>query len=285
MQSLLVYTDLDGTLINHDDYGVAEAMPVVNALAARKIPLLINTSKTFAEVLRWRERLHNSHPFITENGGAIFVPADSPLDLGLMAASPFASTGTGYYCCRLGPDYAQIRAVLDRLRGQYGFRFQGFLDLGVEGVRRATGLSRDDARMALERTCSEPLLWDDDDDRLQEFTRLLSQSQLRLVKGGRFYHVMGQTDKAQAMHVLNSCYQALWPDTRLQVIALGDNHNDRMMLEAADQAVVVMTPRQGHMQLKRKHRVIYTQKSGSAGWAQAMTTLLKIGSQSESNHE
>ena len=38
---LLVFTDLDGTLLDHDDYGFEPALPALHRLAAAQVPLVI----------------------------------------------------------------------------------------------------------------------------------------------------------------------------------------------------------------------------------------------------
>ena len=49
MKRWLVFTDLDGTLLD-EDYGWAAARPAVEALQAASIPIILNSSKT---VWRW----------------------------------------------------------------------------------------------------------------------------------------------------------------------------------------------------------------------------------------
>ena len=48
-RAVVVFTDLDGTLMDHDSYDVAPAKPALDALAARSIPVVPVTSKTRAE--------------------------------------------------------------------------------------------------------------------------------------------------------------------------------------------------------------------------------------------
>ena len=39
------------------------------------MPVIPITSKTFAEVINLRDKLNNRHPFIVENGAAIYIPS------------------------------------------------------------------------------------------------------------------------------------------------------------------------------------------------------------------
>ena len=48
--TMLVFTDLDGTLLDHNDYGYGPALPALTELKARDIPLVLASSKTAAEI-------------------------------------------------------------------------------------------------------------------------------------------------------------------------------------------------------------------------------------------
>ena len=62
----LVFTDLDGTLLDHHTYRFDEAAEMLEYLKARDIPLIIVTSKTRPEVLKLQQKLGIRAPFIVE---------------------------------------------------------------------------------------------------------------------------------------------------------------------------------------------------------------------------
>ena len=70
----LVFTDLDGSLLDHHDYGYRDALPQLRQLESLGIPVIPASSKTRAEIERLRDELGNTHPFIVENGAGGFVP-------------------------------------------------------------------------------------------------------------------------------------------------------------------------------------------------------------------
>ena len=72
---LIVVTDLDGTLLDHHSYSFRPAMPALACLRSLGIPCILNSSKTFDEMLELREKLNNTSPFVCENGGAVFIPS------------------------------------------------------------------------------------------------------------------------------------------------------------------------------------------------------------------
>ena len=74
---LLVFSDLDGSLLDHHDYSFGAALPAIEALRQRGVPLILCSSKTRAEIEPLRARLDNRDPFIVENGAAVFIPCGS----------------------------------------------------------------------------------------------------------------------------------------------------------------------------------------------------------------
>ncbi len=50
MNRLIVFTDLDGTLLNHDDYGYNDALPAIRRLRSMSVPIIFTSSKTLDEL-------------------------------------------------------------------------------------------------------------------------------------------------------------------------------------------------------------------------------------------
>ena len=65
---IVVISDLDGTLLDHQTYSFAAALPAVRRLERLRIPLVLNSSKTRPEMEAIRGQLANCAPFIVENG-------------------------------------------------------------------------------------------------------------------------------------------------------------------------------------------------------------------------
>jgi mannosyl-3-phosphoglycerate phosphatase len=60
----LVVTDLDGTMLDHHSYDVEDARMAVHELQNKQIPVILNTSKTYAETITIRETLGIQDAFI-----------------------------------------------------------------------------------------------------------------------------------------------------------------------------------------------------------------------------
>ena len=70
----LVFTDLDGSLLDHHSYSFDAARSTLERLDELGIPVIPVTSKTRAEIKQIRDALGNKHPFVAENGAAVFIP-------------------------------------------------------------------------------------------------------------------------------------------------------------------------------------------------------------------
>ncbi|WP_022954715.1 HAD-IIB family hydrolase [Leucothrix mucor] len=255
-KNCLVFTDLDGTLLDHHNYSHAAAQTALDALAALHIPVILNSSKTLSEIEFIAADIGLDSPRIAENGSLIAYPKTGEIKI-------------------LGADYASICDCLKRLRDTYDYQFTGFNDWSAEDIAEVTGLDIDAAARAKQREASEPLIWQDNAEELEAFKAQLAENGLSLKRGGRFWHVMGQADKVMAMQYLVDAQQARQSEKPL-VIALGDGPNDKDMLAAADIAVIVYNPDGTVFDLPERdtQRQIRTKLAGPTGWNATIMQLL-----------
>ncbi|MGY5449937.1 HAD-IIB family hydrolase [Agarivorans sp. MS3-6] len=269
--NLLVFTDLDGTLLDHDSYSLEAALPSLNQLKLLDIPVIFNTSKTFMEVLEIQKKLSMEQPFAVENGSAICIPLNSPL---LIEGMDSLSVGKRHWKIKIfGPSYPDICQYLSVLRQKHHFRFQGFNDMNVEEVQLHTGLAKYDAQLAKQRMASEPVVWNDSQENLSIFIKKLEDHNLEVVQGGRFLHIKARFDKADAMMWLNQVYQSNFQHDFIN-LALGDSDNDRTMLEKADVSVVIPRKHSAALFIDHPHCTL-APHSGPHGWNQVVQQVLQ----------
>jgi mannosyl-3-phosphoglycerate phosphatase len=259
-RQLLVFTDLDGTLLDHHDYSYTAAKPALARLARHQIPLVLNSSKTRPEMEALKQSLHNAAPFIVENGAALIIP---PHQLGNNEEEVVN------FAAPLDAVLSQLHLLRDA-----GFQFVGFSDMNPAQVAEVTGLSIEAATNAKQRIATEPLLWQGNEEQLLPFQQQLQQQGLQLIKGGRFYHAMGQYDKADAMNYLVGRYASFMPDKHVISIALGDSPNDLRMLENADYAVIIHGVNSDKLTLTKREHVLRSQGRGPVGWNECMQSIL-----------
>jgi mannosyl-3-phosphoglycerate phosphatase len=229
--SHLIFTDLDGTLLDHDTYSYEEARPALNRLRELAIPLMIVTSKTRAEVARLRTELALPGEDITENGAE--------------------SRG-----------YAWLCQQLESLSAETGVPVRGFHQMTPEEISRAAGLSLEVARLASQREQAEPFQILDEGGSSRLLAAIESRG-LRWTRGGRFHHLFERGGKGDAVR------KVLARNPGVRTLGLGDAPNDIEFLRAVDTAIIVRSPRADAVAAELPGASI-TPVPGPAGWNQAV---------------
>ena len=264
----MVFTDLDGTLLDHDTYSFQEAEPALQRLKNLNIPLIPATSKTLAEVEVLLKEMEMLSPVIVENGGAIAIPANFDL-----YSNKHNEEAVKFDLIYLSKPYRVIIEVLNKIREKFDFQFRGFNDMSVSEIADVTGLSQSQAQNAKQRLCSEPIMWCDSEEKLTSFITVLQKFQFRVTRGGRFFHVMGEIDKSDAMEKVVKRYRQFSTED-FTIIVLGDSPNDISMLCAADIGVVIRKKDQSCLSIESDKQIYTTQLAGPAGWNEFFLWLL-----------
>ena len=257
---MVVFTDLDGTLLDHTTYQWRAAKPALDALWTAGVPVILNSSKTRSEIQALRDELGNVDPYITENGAAVLIPE-------------------GYFeneeqqLVTFARSREVVLEILATLRDK-GFAFRSFEQMSIAELATLTGLDEAAAARAKERDATEPLLWQGDEAGLAEFRRALATHQLQLIQGGRFFHAMGFFDKAGAMLYLMEQYRERYPGVDVVSVALGDSPNDARMLEQADIPVVIKGVNSDSLVLAGGKQAMRSGKTGPAGWNDCVLQIL-----------
>lgn len=262
---MVIFTDLDGSLLNHDDYSFGGARSSLARIKRHGIPLIFTTSKTRAEVELLQKEMKIREPFIIENGAAIFFPLGyDGWDLKIGVPMP------PYHLIRLGKSYSEIRSFLKKVRIPFGIR--GFGDMTVREIATLAGLPKEKAKLAKKREFTEPFLMDGngDTDRLQD---LASCEDIKITKGGRFYHFIGAgQDKGKSVRITKGIFrQCIGED--VSFVGVGDSANDLPMLENVDIPVLIPHPDFSYEQVDVEN-LIRAVHPGSRGWNQAMESVL-----------
>jgi len=264
----IVFSDLDGTLLDHDNYGWEPARPALEALQQAGVPLVLCSSKTRAELLDVQRRMGVVGPFIPENGGAVLLTGGGPW------AAEFPTKWRGLPARVFGAPYPELRSGLAELRRRFGPGIRGFGDVDDRQVATWTGLPLAQARHARERDFDEPFVWEPEPDarRVDAARSWLAGRGFNLTRGGRFWHVTGLCDKGKAVHWVLLTAGRLWGAVP-RSLALGDSENDLPMLQAAGEGVLVERPGGGHL-ATRPRGLRTVDGVGPVGWARAVEEWL-----------
>jgi len=266
----LVFTDLDGSLLDHDNYSARAALPLLRELARRGIPVIPASSKTRVEIEQVCTELDLGGPFIVENGAAVCIPAGyfDPMPARMVARG-------GYHQMAFVAPRSQWLGLLEALAAEFEGEFESFARAGLEGVAAMTGLASARAALALRREYSEPVRWLGTSQRCREFVRRLQAAGATVQQGGRFLSVSGPCDKGRALGWLRQLYRERHPGRELDDLAVGDSANDAPMLQAAKTALWVRSPVHDFPRLQRDSGILYSDAVGPAGWAEGVGRWLR----------
>lgn len=254
---LIVFSDLDGTLLDHQSYSFDPARPALERLKAAGHVLVLASSKTAAEIAPLRDAMgFTDCPAIVENGSGLLEPDDD-------------GQGSG------GDEHDRILAALNDLPVELRSSYQGFSDWSLSEVVARTGLSELAAKQAKTRQFSEPGEWTGTQDGLRAFIEELSQKGVSAIKGGRFLTLSHGKTKASQMDAILLRYQS--QDRPVSAIALGDAPNDIAMLEKADIGIIIANP--AHAGIKplpgeKAGQIIRSRSQGPVGWNEELMRIL-----------
>ena len=129
MTKTLVFTDMDGTLLDHHTYSFEAAKPALTALEKKDIPVIPTTSKTFAELQPLRESIGLDGPFIIENGAAIFIPH------GFFKQKPSGTVWIdGYWCKAFISNKNYWIKLLEKIGSEFDGKYKQFSKMSIQEI-------------------------------------------------------------------------------------------------------------------------------------------------------
>ncbi len=264
MIPLILFTDLDGTLIDNDFTIHTKTRDLVVHLYKKNIPVVPVTSKTFDETTTLLQELNIRVPFAVENGSAVYLPS-------------FANNNNLY--CReaftehiIGSvSFPEAQSLLQAIGEEIGEPLLPMRSLSRDILEKKSGLTGISLDNALARHYSEPFVPPDKD-----FLRVLHAAlnrQVYVLQGDRFWHLVSRdANKGAAVRYIAAYYagqDGKWPVT----IGLGNSPNDLEMLTAVDIPVAIAGTQGVHPALQKGTRRC-SEAVGSLGWAESVEIIL-----------
>ena len=256
LSNLIVFSDLDGTLLDHGTYSYDPASEALDLLKKHDIPLVLASSKTAAEIKPLLIEIGFDHcPAIVENGAGVLWP--------------------GIGLTNQNDGYQEICQILNGLPVHLRSQMNGFSNWSSTEVSSHTGLSPAQAEQAKCRQFSEPFEWTGDEEGWSDLLAALHEKKLVVQKGGRFFSASFGETKAKQMSRIRAHFQK--KDARPFMIALGDGENDIAMLESADIGVIIPNPSHGGigpLEGEASGKIIRAGLPGPEGWNQTIMKLI-----------
>jgi len=250
----LIFTDLDGTLLDARDFSFGPVLPTLRRLHEREVTIVPVTSKTLAEVIPLTEELGIAGPLIVESGAAIA-----------------RRDGAGWSVEGRGIAAARIEELVPEIERRSGARLKLFSRMSEADAVRESGLHGGDLDRARRRQFDVPFTTVSPIAAIAIAARPLGIS---VQTGGRFHHLCGCRGKAEAVREI-----VVETARRLErtpfVIALGDSAMDAEFVAYADVRVAVPRP-DGSVDsvLAAIPLVRIAPRPGPEGWAAVIDALL-----------
>lgn len=248
----VIFTDLDGSLLD-SNYKFKDALPVLSKLKKNNMPVIFCSGKSFVEENVFRKKMKIEHPFIAEDGSAIYIPKDYfKVKKGKLIGQ--------YRIISLGVGYDKIKREIKRLRKNYYIK--SYCNMSAKEVGKEMNLDLQSARRAKNRQFSETII-KADKKALRELKK-----KFNVVIGGKAIHVYGKkTSKGKTVKILTKIYKQ--EHGKVFTIGIGNSYNDVPMLRAVDKPVLVKNPNGKWADIKIKG--IYRAKGvGPKGWTEAV---------------
>jgi len=269
---LVVLTEPLDFFLPHGQPAERGAQEALAELERRQVPLVFVSRGTRAQVDFIRRRIGNRHPFITENGGGLFVPEGY-----FRQRIAGAVMIRHYHSIAFARPYGEACAALEEAANEAEAEVAGFHQMSAREVAENAGLPQRAAEMARLREFDEPFFFAGEEaaasKRLERVARLRGW---RVTRGKRFWHFSAGADVAAAVRRLMELYRGDRHRGRMRSVAIGSSRYDLPMLAAAGRAIVLPSPDGGYdPALEEKLPGARRAESGGiAGWNEAVMELI-----------
>lgn len=270
MLQKVVFTDIDGTLIDIFSGKYGETDKLIHTLKANNIPIVLCSAKTCAEQNKIREDLGLMDPFIVENGGAIIIPTgyfDFQLDMEQIRLKE-----EGYIIIELGKSATEIRTKLSEIKNKLKIEFKSIADVSIEELSKLATMPIDYAKRMSEREYAETILQIKKSD-IPMFITNIEKMGMKVIHGGRFFDVTICTDKGKAVNILVNLFRKRYHN-HVKFFGVGDSMNDVSMLKHMDVPMLVQKPDSSWSELEIEN-VIRLNGIGPEGWKSAFNVIME----------
>ena len=260
--SLIIFTDLDGSLLHRDNFKFDEIKDYIKNLIDNGVIIIPNTSKTEKEIEEFIKELGKELPYISENGSSIhglnLINANFPNKIILS---------------RDKEELIKIfnSKVPDNLKAKCKF----ISEMNSKQQNNIFGLQGNNLKNALNRKYTIPFLFEGDNLEKNKLLKILKSSSLTMQEGGRVLNLGDKTDKVKSMNQVLKIYRKV--ENKIKVIGVGDNFNDLDMLRNCDIPCLVFNDQFKQDQININN-LIFSNKPSPEGWADVIkTALVKLG--------
>jgi mannosyl-3-phosphoglycerate phosphatase family protein len=246
----------------------AEALQEIDR---QKIPFVLATHDTRAEIEPLRRKIGHAHPFITEGGGGLFIP-DGYFNLRLEGAKRVAR----FLSVSFGRSYQDVTAAVEEIAKQAGADVVRYAEMSARDIAGNTGMTVRDAERSRDREFSERFFFAGNaGSSARSFEKIAQERNWQARRGEPFWELSSGNDEGKAVRYLMRLYRQVLR-SHIRSVAIGSSLEDASLLGASDQALAL--PLSGsHFDerlLEKLPNAVKTNVPGSQGWNQTVLSVL-----------
>ena len=260
--SILIFTDLDGSLLHRETFEFAEIKEYIKNLISNKVYVIPNSSKTHKEILNFNKKLGIDLPYISENGSSInglnLIKSDLPKEL------------------VLSREKDELQKIFDNeIPENLKIKCKWLYKMDKDSQTKILGLSGDSLNRAMDRKYSIPFIFIGSKSEKIELIKKLKNKRLSFQEGGRLINLCDKISKSRSMKIFVKFFKKDYEN--IKTIAVGDNFNDLEMLKNADIPCLVFNENFKLDQININNLLI-SNKPAPHGWADVVKIALdKLG--------
>ncbi|MEW6407737.1 MAG: HAD-IIB family hydrolase [Patescibacteria group bacterium] len=277
---IIIFTDLDGTLLDHKTYSFKKALPALKKIKKTETPVVFVTSKTFAEVktLQKKMNLWKKEAFIIEGGGAIFIP-ENLFDFVLKTelSKEKISKKQSFWKIEFGKPYSKIQEILKETARKINVPIKGIGDMTAEEFSKDCGLPLGDAKEAKKRTYQEGfkiLLPKKQQQKMyKKIKSIIQKKGFYMAISGRYYQIMGKPAKIKAVKILMRLFQKKYG--KIYTIGFGDSQADLEFIKFCDEGYLIKNPKKLLKTKIKNPKIKKTENIGPKAWNEIVLRKIK----------
>ena len=256
---VLIFTDLDGSLLDRDTFKFDKISKYIKDLISKGIFIIPNSSKTKKEIDSFNTELDEDLPFIVENGAAIY-------NLNLINAS-FPEK------ISLSREISEILDIFNnKISKKYKSKCKFIKNLTSDKQLQIFGQSKEKVKLSMKREYSIPLLYDGSKAEKVDLIKSVNNAGLSLHEGGRLINLCDKISKSQAMKHVVKIFKKISKE-ELITVGVGDNFNDLDMLKNSDIPCLVFNDK-FTMEKININNCLVSKKPAPEGWEEVVKLAL-----------
>ena len=260
LSNILLFTDLDGTLLNKKTFEFKAALKLIKNCISKGINIIPNSSKTDLELDEICENLEIPKVYISENGSCIY---------GLN----FLSENLNEKVCLSRNKDIIFKNFTDNINVKLQKKCLILENETLQNQIDVLGLPKNKIFKAMNRKFSTPFIFLGDKEEEVELKKHVNKFGLNIQFGGR---VLSLGDKVSKGNAMTRFMSLLSNETKKNYVSIcvGDNENDFDMLDKCDYPCLVKNG--PFKNINFKNQCIFSKTEAPDGWVEVVNKTLNI---------